>query len=185
MIIIINNPYIYLGLCSSKCFPHLLSCLTFIMTVLGKNARQVLSWDIRSLVQCHMEEMSWLLDGPLGLWLLNWLLVCLIQAGHESGHILKSHSGLGGLRGGQPSQHISKGLVPCLSLVGPRITDPHLDSQCFFVADSACVSEGREYTPFRGDICLSSNYYCFFFNSLQNYFMTSKLTSIEFINLIK
>lgn len=35
IIIIINNPYIYLRLCSSKCFPHLLSCLTFIMTVLG------------------------------------------------------------------------------------------------------------------------------------------------------
>lgn len=36
IIIIINNPYLYLGLCSSKCFPHLLSCLTFIMTVLGR-----------------------------------------------------------------------------------------------------------------------------------------------------
>lgn len=139
----------------------------------GRNAGQVLSWDLRSLVQGHMEEMSWLWNGPLGLWLLIWLLVCLIQAGYESGRILKSHSGLSSLPGGQPSQHISKGLVPCMSLVGPRITDAHRASQRFFVVNSACVSEGRECIPFRGDICLPSN--CFF-SSLQNYFMTSKLT---------
>lgn len=139
----------------------------------GRNAGQVLSWDLRSLVQGHMEEMSWLWDGPLGLWLLIRLLVCLIQAGHESGCIPKSHSGLGRLPGGQPSQHISKGLVPYMSLVGPRITEAHLDYQRFFVVNSACVSEGWEYTPFRGDICLPSN--CFL-SSLQNYFMTSKLT---------
>ena len=41
---------------------------------------------------------------------------------------------------------------------------------------SALLSEGQEYTPFRGYICLPDIFFVFFFSSLQNYFVTSKLT---------
>ena len=91
IITIINNPYIYRGLCSSKCFPCMLSYLSFIMTVLrGTWAGATLGSTVRALAQDHMEEMSWLWDQHPGRQLLSWHLLCLIQAVMSQAHPRKS-----------------------------------------------------------------------------------------------
>lgn len=67
--------------------------------------------------------------------------MCLIQAGHES---VSSSEVTQAWAASQETSFVPahfQGWVPCMSLVGPTITDAQLDTLCFFAADPAFASE--------------------------------------------